>query len=44
MALLKLHAALEDYFRIEIARKAPSLRMEDPQKTSWNELIRYAKQ
>lgn len=46
MALLKLHAALEDHFRLEIARKAPSLRMEvdNPQKTSWNELIRYAKQ
>jgi hypothetical protein len=46
VALLKLHAALEDYYRLEIARKAPSLRMEvdDPKKTSWNELIRYAKQ
>jgi len=46
MALLKLHAALEDQFRIEIAEKAPSLRMEveDPKKTSWNELIRYGKQ
>jgi hypothetical protein len=46
MALLKLHAALEDQFRIEIAKKAPSLRIEveDPKKTSWNELIRYGKQ
>ena len=46
VALLKLHAALEDYFRLEIAKRAPSLRMEvdDPKKTSWNELIRYGKQ
>ena len=46
VALLKLHAALEEDLRLEITQKAPSLRMtvEDPQKTSWNELIRYAKQ
>ena len=46
LALIKLHGALEDTFRIEIARRAPHLRsdVEDARQTNWRDLIGYAKQ
>ena len=46
LALIKLHGALEDTFRIEIARQAPHLRsvVEDNRQTNWRDLIEYAKQ
>jgi hypothetical protein len=46
MALIKLHGALEDYIRLEVARRAPSLRaeVEDARKTTWKDLIGYGKQ
>ena len=45
-ALIKLHSALEDFVRIEVAQKAPHLRdtVEDVRQTSWNDLIAYGKQ
>jgi hypothetical protein len=45
MALVLLHGALEDFFRLELALKAPHLRseVEDLRKTSWRELIDYGK-
>jgi hypothetical protein len=44
-ALIKLHGALEDFIRIEVARKVPelSLQVEDAKQTSWKELITYAR-
>jgi hypothetical protein len=45
IALIKIHGALEDFVRLELARRAPSLRMEveDAGKTTWKDLIYYGK-
>src|SRR5688572_27174585 len=44
-ALLKIHAALEDFVRMELAAKAPSLREEvENKRTTWKKLIEYSRQ
>jgi hypothetical protein len=45
VALIKIHGALEDFVRLELAKRAPSLRLEveDAGKTSWKDLIQYGK-
>lgn len=45
-ALVRLHGALEDFVRFEIARKVPSLQpvVEDVKQSPWNILITYSKQ
>lgn len=44
-ALLKIHGALEDFVRLEIAAKAPDLRAEvENKRTTWKTLIDYGKQ
>jgi len=45
-ALIKLHGALEDFIRLELSQKAPHLRLEveDAGRTSWKDLLPYAKQ
>ena len=44
-ALLKIHAALEDFVRLELAAKAPHLREEvENKRTTWKTLIGYGKE
>lgn len=45
MALLKLHSALEDYLRLEIAARAPSLRekVEDVRESTWKVLLEHCR-
>ena len=44
-ALLKIHAALEDFVRLELAATAPHLREEvESKRTTWKTLIGYSKE
>lgn len=46
MALIRLHGALEDFIRLEVAQKKPDLAhiVEDVNQTTWRDLIGYGKQ
>ena len=45
IVLIKLHGALEDFVRLEVAEKAPHLReaVEDAKQTNWKNLLDYGK-
>lgn len=45
VALIKLHGAMEDFVRIEVAKKAPHLRevVEDARETNWKKLLEYGR-
>ena len=45
-ALIKLHGAMEDFVRLEVAQKAPHLRetVEDLKQTNWNDLLDYGRE
>lgn len=44
-ALLKIHGALEDFVRLELAAKAPDLQAEvESKRTTWKTLIEYARE
>src|SRR5688572_28065448 len=45
MALIKIHSALEDYVRLEVGKRAPSLKekVEDLRLTQWKDLLDYSK-
>ena len=42
-ALIKIHGALEDFIRLEVAERAPHLRpaVQDPRQTNWKSLLDY---
>lgn len=46
MALIQIHGAMEDFVRLEIARKAPDRQseVEDLGKTRWKTLLEYSRQ
>jgi hypothetical protein len=45
IALIKIHGAMEDFVRLELAQRAPSLHLEvdDAGKTNWKDLIHYGR-